>query len=229
MAQTSTRITRKKIRQPDRFLTLTGQALDFCQQHKKRLLLGFAALLFLALAWAGWSFYRDRQEGLAAREYEQALALFRGGKFREALPHFTAVDSYRSSRLRGFALLYLAHSHLALNENDKAVRSLESLLSYETRLSVLRQLAWMTLGYAHEARGQWTDAARAYGEAQKLGEPYAADALLSKARCEMEAKEYAAALQSYRSYLDTYPNAARSMEASLKAQELGAKMKAKTG
>ena len=229
MAHSSTRITRKKIREPDQFLTLMGQALDFFEKYKKACLLGLAVILLLALASTGWSLYRDRQDQLAATKFDEALRLFHLRNFREALPAFETVKTYSSSTFTTYALLYEADSHLALNEPEKAVKALEALLAHEKKPSVIRQLALMTLGYAHEVRSEWKQAAENYGAAEKIDGPYKEDSLLSKARCEVEAKDYKAALESYKSYLSTNPNGARSTEASLKVQELQGKLNEKVG
>ena len=229
MAHSSTRVTRKKIREPDQFLTFMGHAVDFFEKYKKACLLGLAGVLLLALASTGWSLYRDRQDQLAATKFDDALRLFHFGNFREALTAFETVKTYSSSTFTTYALLYQADSHLALNEPEKAVKALEALLARDKKPSVIRQLALMTLGYAHEVRSEWKQAAENYGAAEKIDGPYKEDSLLSKARCEMEAKDYKAALESYKSYLSTNPSAARSTEASLKVQELEAKLNEKVG
>ena len=229
MAHSSTRITRKKIREPDQFLTILGQALEFFEKYKKACLLALAAILVLALASTGWSLYRDRQDQLAAVKFDEALRFFHFGNFREALTAFETVKSYSSSTLTTYALLYQADSHLALNEPEKAVKALQELLARERKSSVIRQLALMTLGYAHEVRSEWKQAAENYGAAEKIDGPYKEDSLLSKARCEMEAEDYKAALESYKSYLSTNPNGARSTEVSLKVQELEGMLKEKVG
>ena len=229
MAHSSTRITRKKLRQPDQFLTLTGQALDFVEKHKKACLLGLAGVLLLALASTGWSLYRDRQDQLAAAEFDTALRFFHLGNFREAVTAFETVKTYSSSTFTTYALFYQADSYLALNQSEKAIKELETLLSREKSSSVIRQLALLTLGYAHEVHGDWKQAAENYGAAEKIDGPYKEDSLLSKARCEVEAKDDKAALESYKSYLSTYPNTARSTEVSLKVQELEGQLKEKVG
>ena len=229
MAHASTRVTRKKIREPDQFLTLLGQALEFFEKYKKACLLGLAAVLVLALASTGWSLYRDRQDQLAAAKFDDALRLFHLGNFREAVAAFETVKSYSSSTFTTYALLYEADSYLAMNEPEKAVKALQEVVAREKKSSIIRQLALMTLGYAHEVRSEWKQAAESYGAAEKIDGPYKEDSLLSKARCEMEAKDYKAALDSYKSYLSTNPNGARSTEAALKVQELEGMLKEKVG
>ncbi|HWP57823.1 MAG TPA: tetratricopeptide repeat protein [Candidatus Acidoferrales bacterium] len=228
MPRASTRITRKALREPDRFLVLTGKALDFVQKNKALCLAFAAAILAIGIASAGWSLYRDRQEQLAAAEFTKALALYRSGKYREAAAGFEAANSYRASPASRYALLYQANSHLELNETDRAVKALEALVERETRPTLLRQLALLTLGYAHETRAQWKEAARAYGEAAQIEGPYRENALLAKARCALEAGDYSGALDSYQSYLKAYPNSIPSAEVELKVQRLKA-MVAKAG
>ncbi|MGH7846205.1 MAG: tetratricopeptide repeat protein [Candidatus Binatia bacterium] len=223
MPRPSTRITRKNIRQPDQFLILTGQVLEFIEKHKTLCLLSLAGILLLGLAAAGWSVYRARQDQLAMADFNKALALFRSGKFREALSGFENAHAYHSSALSGYALLYQANSQLELKETENAVKTLERLVAQERKPTLLRQLALLNLGHAQESRSHWKEAAQSYGEAEKIDGPYKEAAILNKARCATEAKDYAQALESYRSYLKTYPNSSRSAEVSLRVQKLEAK------
>jgi tetratricopeptide (TPR) repeat protein len=222
MPRPSTRITRKNIRQPDQFLILTGQVLEFVEKHKTLCLLGLAGIVLLGLATAGWSVYRERQDQLAASDFNKAVALFRSGKFREALAGFETANTYYSSTLSGYALLYQANSQLELKETENAVKTLERLIAQETKPTLLRQIALLNLGQAQESRGQWKEAVQSYANAEKIDGPYKEDALLNKARCATEAKEYSQALEFYRSYLKTYPNSSRSGEVSLRVQKLEA-------
>jgi tetratricopeptide (TPR) repeat protein len=222
MPHPSTRITRKNIRQPDQFLILTGRVLEFVEKYKTLCLLSLAGILLLGLASAGWSLYRERQDQLAATDFNKALALFRSGKFREAVTGFETANTYRSSTLSGYALLYQANSYLELKDTENAIKALERLVAQERKPTLLRQIALLNLGQAQESRGQWKEAAQSYANAETIDGPYKEDAMLNKARCAIEAKDYAQALESYKGYLKTYPNSPKNSEVSLRVQKLEA-------
>ena len=67
MARPVRRITRKDIRRPDQFITLTGKLLELFAQHRTKFLALLTLIVALLFAAWGWDLYRNRQNRLAAR------------------------------------------------------------------------------------------------------------------------------------------------------------------
>ncbi len=68
-----------------------------------------------------------------------------------------------------------------------------------------------------------------FAEAEKIAAPFRDEAILGKARCNLETQELKGALESYRQYLASYPSGERAGEISLRVQELEAKVAASGG
>ena len=110
------RITRKELRQPDRFQVASEQALEFYQSHKNLVFAAIGALALIGLTILGWQLFKERQNTAAAHEFTNATELYQAEKYREALTAFEKVQGYRWSLYAGLAHLYAANSHIALGE-----------------------------------------------------------------------------------------------------------------
>src|SRR3970040_3048057 len=106
MAPRGRRLTRKDLRQPHWFQITTEKALEFYAAHRARVLAEGVGLVVLLLALLGWQMFKERQDRLARAEFVQAIALFQGGKYREAVAAFEKVAAYRGSPHPARAYLY---------------------------------------------------------------------------------------------------------------------------
>jgi len=169
--------------------------------------------------------YKKNQNRLAAKVYSSALTAYRSGQFHDALDGFLRLGAYRSSTYGRLALLYRAQRHIALNQPTEAVPVLKEFLERQREDSYLRQLGFMTLGYAHEKAGQCPKAVNSFEEAQKLTGPLQEDALLAMARCNTQTGNLKEALSAYQDYLSNYIGSPRTVEIALRIQEIESKMK----
>jgi predicted negative regulator of RcsB-dependent stress response len=218
----SKRLTRKDIRQPDRFIDLMGKSGRFLAQKKKLVCGVVAGLLVIFAGLWGWSFYQQRESQIAAGQYFPALELYRTGNYREAATALAQVAAHRRTIYGRIALLHLAHVQVALGEYPKAVETLQEFLRRQSKDPWLRQIGLVNLGYVQEISGRCPEALAAYAEAQKLEGSLKDEATLGEARCGAQSGKPKIALDSYRRYLSTHPISERDGEISLKVQELEA-------
>ncbi|HTM07140.1 MAG TPA: tetratricopeptide repeat protein [Verrucomicrobiae bacterium] len=223
MRTASRRITRKEIRQPDRFVVLARRAIAFSKANQTAVAAGIAGVVVLLVLVLGWNLYRSRQNRLAAEEYARAIDLYHESRYKEALEALNRLEVYRSSYYSRMGLLYAASTQNALQNTTAAVDSLQRLLQEEKKDPLLRQSAYVSLGYTQEQRGQWADAARSYTEAEKIAGPLKADALLGEARTHAQAGNLKEAVAAYKKFLADNPDSERFNEVSVRAQELEAK------
>lgn len=225
MARSRKRITHKDLSRPDQFITLTSKAFRYFERNRSRILFSLALVIVVFLILWGWGLYKHNQDRLAAQVYSRALMAYRSSKYQDALDGFLRLSAYRWSSYRRFALLYRAQSHIALKQPSEAIPVLKEFLKMQREDSYLRQLGFVTLGYAHEEAGQCSKAVAAFEEAQKLTGPLQEDALLALARCSTQTGNLKEALSAYQDYLSKYPGSPRSVEISLRIQEIESKMK----
>lgn len=225
MAASPKRVTRKDLRRPDQFVTLTSRLLQLFAAHRTGFLLSATFILVLLLGLWGWDLYHERQIRLAAQDYSKALGLYQDGKYPEALAVLARVKGYRSTAYSRLALLYEANAYLALREPSKAVPILTDFLARERKDRLLRQLAFIRLAYTLETANQCKEAVRTFDEAAKLDGAFKEEALLGKARCSVQNGDLKEALNSYRQHLSSYPGSERSTEVSLRIQEIEARVR----
>lgn len=229
MASSPKRITRKDIRRPDQFVTLTGKILHLASAYRTQSIVCLALLLALLLGLWGWDSYRQRQNRLAAREYSRAMSLYRSAKYTEAIDAFDKVKGYSSSSYSSFSLLYQANSYIAAGDSAKATEAVQELLLRERKDTFLRQIALLTLGSFQEKAGRCKEAVSNFAAAESIAGPFKDEALLGKARCSIQNQDLKEALNAYRQYLTGFPASERANEITLRVQEIEAKIAAGAG
>jgi tetratricopeptide (TPR) repeat protein len=222
MATASRRLTRKDLRQPDWFQITTEKALEFYAAHRTRVLAAGVGLVVLLLALLGWQMFKERQDRMARAEFVQAIALFQGGKYREAVAAFEKVAAYRWSPHAVLAYLYQANSFLAVADFDKAINAGHRFVSATKPNSLYRQIGLVTLAHAEEQKRQCKEAGGHYAEAEKISGPLRASAIMGRARCAEQLGDVKAALAAYKDFLREQPGSLLS----LRVAELEAKLAA---
>lgn len=206
MATASKRITRKQIRQPDWFQVTSEKALDYFQDHKVLVYAAVSGLIaIMAIIW-GWQAFKENQNGAASQEFSNAVALYQGEKYREAITGFEKVEGYRWSRYAGLAHLYQANSYVALNDLDKGLSSAQRAVAATTPNTLYRQLALMALANAEERKNQCKAAIDHYSEAQRISAALQYDAALGKARCLEQLGDLAGAVTAYKEIMKDAAN-----------------------
>jgi len=219
MATASRRITRKQLRQPDKFQVFSDQALEYFAAHKLLLVAAAGAIIIFALALWGWQSFKERQNVAASHEFTRALALYEADKYSEAIPAFENVQSYRWSRYSVLAHLYLANSYLATKQLDKALNDAERSVVATKPESLYRQIALVTLGETEEQMQRCKPAIEHFTEAQKISSALESRATLGKARCAEALGDTQIALQAYKDYLKDNPGSPLAVKvASLEAK-----------
>ncbi len=222
MATARRRLSRKDLRQPDWFQLTTEKALEIYVAHRPKVLAGGVALVVLLLAVWGWQMFKERQDRMARAEFVQAIALFQGGRYREAVAAFEKVATYRWSPHAVLAHLYQANSFLAVADFDKAINAGQRCVSATKPNSLYRQVGLVTLAHAEEQKRQCKEAGGHYAEAEKIAGPFRASAIMGRARCAEQLGDVKAALAAYKDHLREQPGSLLA----LRVAELEAKLAA---
>lgn len=223
---TRKKITRKEIRQPDEFLTLSARAIEFVQAHTREIAIGIGALLVAGLLfWAG-SAYTNRREAKAAHLLAQAQALLHPAPdAREGEPDPAAegkadpeaesgavalledlVENYKRTEASGTARILLAQRYYEAGNIEGAIETYKRSLKRGNRKAELKAMAWEGLAYAYEAE---KDFQQALGWYEKLSRSslthFQGWAYLGMARCYEKLGENRKAIDAYRSLLAEHP------------------------
>jgi predicted negative regulator of RcsB-dependent stress response len=201
MASTSRRLTRKELRQPDWFQTVTEDAFEFYQRQRFAVYLGLAVVILLLLGIWGWGVFKERQDSMAAQEFGQAMTQYHAGKYREAIAGLEKVQTHRWSRYGNLAHLYEANSYLALNDFTKATTATQRFIVGTDQNSLMRQIGLLTLADIEERQSQCKEAIKNYTEAAKIKGAFTDRAILGEARCAVQLGDVKGGIAAYRQLL----------------------------
>lgn len=221
MAAARKRILRKDIRQPDRFMVLLGQCLDFVKAYRNQLIASAAAVVVVAGTVFGWQYYRGYQRDLAAREYNKGLQEFQEGRYDDALKSFQGLQDRGEAPYDRMAGLYVANSYIALDQPEKAVETLGGA-GPGGQDGFLDQVALVTLGLAQEMKGSCEESIQSLNRALDHQGPLRQEAMLGKARCNARLGKTRDAVEGYKAYLKEFPEG-ETVGIALRLQQLAAK------
>ena len=207
-------------------MVLTGQCLDLIKAYRTQLIALGAVVVVVAVAVLGWQYYRGYQRDLASQDYNNALREYQEGRYQEALESFTSLRTRGEPPYDALADLYVANSHIALDQPAKAVEALESSLEND-RTDFLNQVRLVTLGLAQEMNGSCEEAVQSLSRALEHPGPLRQEALLGKARCTVQMGKVQEAADAYKAYLKEFPEG-ETVEIALQMQQLEGRSGEKT-
>jgi predicted negative regulator of RcsB-dependent stress response len=224
MASTSKRLSRKELRQPDWFQTVTESAFESYERHRSAVYAGIAVLVLVVVGIWGWGAFKERQDATAAEEFGQAITQYHAGKYREAIAALAKVETYRWSRYANLAYLYEANSYLALNDPAKAANAAQRFIVGTDQNSLMRQIGLLTLADIQERQSQCKEAIKNYVEAAQIKGAFSERAILGQARCAVQLGDLQGGIAAYRQLLKDQPESSLSSYITFKISELESKV-----
>jgi outer membrane protein assembly factor BamD (BamD/ComL family) len=200
------RLTRKDLRQPDEFQTLTRQALEFAEQNRNAVMAVLGALIVVLIAVVAYRMISQSREASAAGAYAEARALLTDKKYGEAAARFDDVaNRYSSTNYGPLALLERGNALLLSGQAADAVSAYQRYVQSAPPTDYLRQLGHTRLGYAQEQLGKLGEAQQSFATAAAEPGPFAAEALFGAARTAEAAGDGAKAKDFYSQLLEKHP------------------------
>jgi tetratricopeptide (TPR) repeat protein len=213
------KITKKKLKEPDEFITLTQRAIIFIEDHSKKILIGTGVLVVI-LAFIFFQIWNQKKKeaeasqklSVAMETYQKVSSPYREGspsEYKGALGDFDEViKKFPGTSAETFSLVYKGNIHLKLGEFDEAIKAYQTFLEKVGKEKFYRVFALEGLGYAYEGKKDYGKAAEAYQQMVGLGETFlSGNAYLSLGRCYEKLGKNAEALQNYKAYLKTSKSA----------------------
>jgi tetratricopeptide (TPR) repeat protein len=207
------KITKKKLKEPDEFISLAEKAYLFITRYLKPIVTGGIILLVLVLAFLFFQRWEKKNEvdadqkfSLAVQLYQRVSSPYREGspaeyknlleKFDEVLSKFPRTSSGKLS------LLYEGNIHLRLGEFEEAIKEYQAFLQKAGKEKLYRLLAMEGMGYAYEGMKDYEKALHAYQKILEIGESFQlADAYLNIGCCYEKLGKNKEALENYKAFL----------------------------
>lgn len=179
------KLTRKSLREPDEFQTLTTQAVDWFRGNQSMVVSVVAGVVAIAALVVAFNWNARRQANAAAIELQGAQALFDAKKYTEAAAEFATVSSaYARTPSGRIAALYRAHALAEQPDPAAAATAYAEYLASSPATDYLRQEALLGLAHAKEATHDADGARDAYRQATEIEGPFRTAAQLGLARLE---------------------------------------------
>ena len=207
------KIIKKKLKQPDEFISITEKTFLFVKHHAKKIATGGIILLVVLLSIFLFQKWEEKKEKDAYEKLTAALELYQRisstykeespseykdvlEKFNEVITKFPRTSSGRLS------LLYKGNIHLRLGTFDEAIKAYQTFLQKAGREKLYRLFATEGLGYAYEGKKDYEKALEGYRKIVEMGDHFQlADAHLSMGRCYEKLGKKKEALESYQAFL----------------------------
>ena len=211
---TSTKkIIKKKLREPDEFITLTERAYLSVTHHAKSIAVGAGIVLVLL----SFIFFFQKWENKNAENayqmfnsvvdtYQMVSSPYREGspqEYKNVIERFNEVITQFPKTPGGkLAVLYKGNIHLRLGEFDEAIKAYESYLEKAGKEKLYRSFAMEGLGYSYEGKRDYEKAMNAFQKVIDLGVGFQlANAYLGLGRCCEKMGKTKEALENYKSFI----------------------------
>jgi len=207
------KITKKKLKEPDEFITFTQKAFLFISQHLKKVVTGGVILLIIIFSIIFFRMWERQKEEQAYRKLNLAMALYQRAssvkqerlpsEYKNVLAKFDEVITEFSRTSSGkLSFLYKGNIHLKLDEFEEAIKAYQTFLQKAGKERVYRLFAMEGLGYAYQGKKDYESAIRIYQKIIEMGESVQmADSHLNMGLCYEKSGKNKEALESYKTFL----------------------------
>jgi predicted negative regulator of RcsB-dependent stress response len=179
------KVSRKALREPDEFQTLTTQAVDWARDNQNVVVSVIAAVVAIAAVVVGLNWYSQRQANAAAIQLQTAQGLFDAKNYAQAAAEFAAVTTaYPRTPSGRIAMLYRAHALADQPDAAAAATAYGEYLATSPATDYLKQESLVGLAHAKEATNDLDGARDAYRQATEIVGPFRTTAQLALARLE---------------------------------------------
>ena len=209
------RITKKQLKEPDEFITLTERAFIFLREHSKKIAGAGIALLILIVAFVLMQVWERKKEEEAARSYRVVSEMYEKDFAREqegSTQDYSAILEKYDEIITKFpktssgklSLLYKGNVLVKQGSFDEAIKAYTAYLDQTGKERLFRYFAWGGLGRAYEGKKDYSKALEAYQRALDYAEGFqSADSNLSIGYCYEKLGKTKEALESFKAFLNS--------------------------
>lgn len=207
------KIIKKKLKEPDEFISFTEKAFIFITHHSKSIAVGGIIVLLTVLSFFFYQKWETKREGnasqlfsLAVEAYQTVSTPSREGliqEYRNILEKFNEViEKFPRTSSGKLSILYKGNLHLRLSEFEEAIKSYDRFLQKAGKEKLYRSFALEGLGYSFEGKKDFEKAIDAYQKILEIGENFQkANAYLGMGRCYEKLGKNKEATEQYKSFL----------------------------
>jgi len=221
------RLTRKDLKAPDEFITLTGRFLSYTNQHLRTIGLILAGVVgCVILVWILLVYIRGiEQEAFASLWHIESQ--LRSAADGSPIPAAAAerlqqiTQQFGVGEARSYAWLYLGHMRYRQADYTAAAAAYQQTMAQVQPTNLLWPLASLGMAYALEAGGESRQAQDAYQrviDAKPVG--FLQEAYLGKGRAAEQSHDVETAIAAYSAVIEQFPAQAEALGLADKVEAL---------
>jgi tetratricopeptide (TPR) repeat protein len=207
------KIIKKKLKEPDEFITLTERAYFFVTHHSKSIVIGGILILILILSVFFIQRWGEKNEqnayqlfNLAVETNQMLSTPYREGSLQEykgLLEKFDEVHTkFPKTKFGKLSVLYKGNIHLRLGEFEEAIKAYETFLQKTGKEKFYRSMALEGLGFSYEGKREYEKAVNAFQKVIDLGETFQlGNAYWAIGRCYEKLGKNKEAVENYKLFL----------------------------
>ncbi len=170
------RISRKDLKQPDEFHTLSWRFIHFLAHHRREVYLYSGIVVAIIVAVLGWYLYGLHYESRAGEMYARAYGSYtieqsgqqNSESIKKAIDLYEElVKKYPSSEAAILAFYNLGNLYYSAGDMDQSIAAYRSYLEKSDKSSMLRGLAYYGLGYCYETKKDYEKALKSFENSEK--------------------------------------------------------------
>jgi tetratricopeptide (TPR) repeat protein len=224
------KLTRKDLKGPDEFITLTGRLLSFAGQHMRLIGLGLGGIVAAVfIVWGVLAYVRGIEQQAFASLW-QIEGQIRNGADTGIVPATAAehlqqiAHQFGAGDAQGYAWLYLGHLRYRQGEYAAAVSAYQQAVARAQPTILLWPLASLGVAYALEASGDFSQAQDAYQQvidAKATG--FVVEAYLGKGRVAEQRHDVETTIAAYTAVIEHFPARGAALNLADKVETLKAR------
>jgi tetratricopeptide (TPR) repeat protein len=221
-----TRITKKKLKRPDEFITWGSRAMAYALSHITYILLGVLLAVAIVVAFFLWRQHQAAGEEMAFTLLGKGIALYeQEGTREQGLPVFSElIKDYPRTKPGKVALLYRGRGYMLQQDYDHAIADFDLFLKRSSE-PFLRAIALNALGNSYWAKGEYQQAIDCFQRIIASGDewlkPYV---LLQMGMCWEKLGEKKKAIDAYQESFKLLPSSPWGTVAKTRLKKLGGKI-----
>ncbi|MCJ7664542.1 MAG: tetratricopeptide repeat protein [Desulfobacterales bacterium] len=221
-----TRITKKKLKKPDEFITWGSRAMAYGLSHITYILLGVLLVAAIVVASFFWRQHQAAGEEMAFTLLGKGITLYeQEGTHEHALPVFSElIKDYPRTKPGKVALLYRGRGYMLQQDYDHAIADFDLFLKRSSE-PFLRAIALNALGNSYWAQGKYQQAIDCFQRVIASGDewlkPYI---LVQMGMCWEKLGDKKKAIEAYQESFKLLPSSPWGTVAKTRLQKLGGKI-----
>jgi tetratricopeptide (TPR) repeat protein len=163
------KITRKELREPDQFHTMSETIVEYLIEHRNKFYAATSFIVLVIVVLCGWYFYGLHYEKNADKLYSSAFNAYSGNVKKDSAAFSNAVGMYREitekypkSRAATLSFYNMGNIYYNLEELDKSIEAYKAFLERSSDGNVLTSLAYYGLGYCYEEKEDYEEAIKSF-------------------------------------------------------------------